>query len=407
MTTQAVKWCLLLWMLSCSTVGLCPSEVVAQQSASDLPVRIVVYQKGGPVINGYAVSIDDQRLEILSDRVVAIDRSSIERVRLLPLPYEQSGYLMGMLVGAHIGALHGSAAYQPYGYFDNNVNASKTTFWACVGLVGGSFLGYVIEGLIRPEPTEIAVFDFAGSDSDIVWRKLSTIIHRAEKSLPIRLQFYSGFLDPSMQHDLDPYVAMHRPRLDFHREVRGAFNSLRRIELSFDLWYPTPEQSVQVGLSFVQMGEPRSLWTTDTGSYPGDMFSQLLTQSSGVEGYFVQGAYNVHLGQARTGFDMVAGVGLGFANVSYERLYSTRFIDQERNLYSGTSTPFAFKSSPPAGLLFFGARANMTRSFSLGLYADMTLVPKQSVDAFPELGIPEQSMQFGNNSYGFTAGFQF
>ena len=394
-----------------------PFVAIAQPIQYSAEVRAIVYCDHGRAVSGFVRSTSDSSITIMDDSLIRIERSSIDSVTFLPRPKEHPGALIGMYAAAIVfGNLSFGGTGQPYGYIQNQQLGSGNILLYLIGIGAGGLLGHGVD--LGDNDNSDRTVDLTNELRNNRWERVQYMADAPNRRLSLHFGFYTGAIFPRSEYILQDYAKSNGLQqaktnryffegANFYSSLDSVyedFNMLRRAEVLIDVWHTplTYEMSLQTGLSLVQLGEPAIGWYHDSLS----ISRSFLVQGTYGTGYFAEAAFSYHLGSLNQGFDFSAGAGIGFADMLVDRGYYTSY-SYNSGPSLGHSTTYHADWKSVAELAFFQARANLSRSFSLGLYADAVFAPAKHAEPLPELNIPSYDLHFGNASAGLSVGFNF
>jgi hypothetical protein len=402
---QSSRYALLMFVLS---FGVLPTVVRAQTSPAP---RVELYQKEGSAIGGLLLGVGRDSLTIASNHTVRIARSNIDHIIVLPSTSERSGFLVGGTALSYLGcASILSANGQPAVFLWNAATTGEIGAVLGLGFLLGGAAGALFD---NAEPPEMD-FILNSPDGDANWLLLQDFFAHRSFAKRIHLSVYLGHTGTPATEQLDKAatksgyvktISDYYNYFDYNydRNIQAAdeFNMMRRIELTYTL-----RPDVEVGVALANLGEPTHFWQhselDSTGSFRP--FHQM-HQSLFATGYLAEASYKHLLNPRSPRVELLGGVGLGVAHVTFNRELDSSFYYY--------STPGAaldsydFDEVEPLVMVMLQARIFAMSNFSVSLYGDYALLAGPTVSAFPIAGIPEQHLNISNGSYGFSIDYHF
>jgi len=201
-----------------------------------------------------------------------------------------------------------------------------------------------------------------------------------------RLQIRTGSLTNKV---LDTYQKYFPDRNSYSYYFASDFNILRRIQLNYSL-----KNKIQIGLAFVNQGEP-----TISGPSPdGDFPSQWVQVKYDAVGYYLTLGYAVDPFQNSKVFELLAGGGIGYlrSNLAFQDagFPINSPIYELKDKYLGT-------------MLYAELMIYLADYFSLSVNFDYCASSVQTIPAIEQLNIPEETVTLGNSSFGFGIAYHF
>lgn len=394
----------LITVISLGKVGLWAQQANSQKSSniSEISVtpdllfsHVLVYQKEGSPISGLLVDLESASLVL---RIGGKDKKiPMERMAKVVIEKEKksSWYgVYGMALGAYLGSLIMlRAEIQPTAYMRNLGDDWMRTAGVLIAAVAGGGLGYLARPLFEKDKI---IFDFSSSDekNQAEWSRLRRFL--VGKAVPGKVHFviqvakvFTGATNRNQDLLFDQ---------GFSAYAYGTsdINLLRKLQLDISI-----SPKIDAGVALFFLGEPWLGMEKYTGSGTWNM-QQTLTMT----GYYAVGSYKPLSGRLSDNLNLKIGMGIGAAQLHFSMNsdYSWGFYP---NYYSSSSEKNISKLLL-SGVFFAELNLQLGSHMSLGLGADYVVVPaKQGIPAFPDLGLPAQSVRFGNASVGLTLGLYF
>jgi hypothetical protein len=191
-------------------------------------------------------------------------------------------------------------------------------------------------------------------------------------------------------------------------EYVGNFNMLRKVQLTVNL-----RPAIEVGLAYYSLSEPALMADkyseTPLGGQQIDRDSYVL-QTLAASGVYAVAVYKPLFGRRPKPFSWSIGLGLGAVKFNYRLrtdLQITVLHDEYWVSSQESGNNYGYSKTSPSAVVYTQIECFLYRNLSLGLIADYVYGPSVQVPAFPEMGLPAQSLRFGNASVGFVLGTHF
>ena len=355
--------------------------------------HVLVYQKEGSPISGLLVDLESASLVL---RIGGKDKKiPMERMAKVVIEKEKisSWYgIYGMALGAYLGSLIMLRA-QPTAYMKSLSEDWERTAGVLVAAVAGGGLGYLARPLFEKDKI---IFDFSSSDekNQAEWSRLRRFL--VGRAVPGKVHFviqvakvFTG--ETNRNQDL-----LFDQGFSAYAYGTSDINLLRKLQLDISI-----SPKIDAGVALFFLGEPWLGMEKYTGSGTWNM-QQTLTMT----GYYAVGSYKPLSGRLSDNLNLKIGMGIGAAQLHFSMNsdYSWGFYP---NYYSSSSEKNISKLLL-SGVFFAELNLQLGSHMSLGLGADYVLVPaKQEIPAFPDLGLPAQTLRFNNANIGFTLGLHF
>jgi hypothetical protein len=382
-------------------------------------IDIFVYLRQGGIVTGPLMGLEDQAVVLSTPqgrRVIPL--ADIARIVFKADEKSASVIVSGMLVGMYAGnLLLRHEAGKPFGY--------TMPFGAPLGVLLSNVMfaaaGGGLFALVGASGGEKEVrFDFSAGEtaSLATWERLRQMVSDVPPGPGIHLDVMGGLIMAESigrysrtlegaGYTLGTYSPEHHPG-GSSDESTGNFNLLRKIQLTFNIG-----RALEVGLAFTPLSEPYAIAGKYQETSAGDQVfyrSFHAGQTLAAVGAYAVAVYKPFPGRLPRALSWSLGLGLGAARVAYHlnillessTYQNGRYVSSERH-----ESVFDLVKVRPSGVAFTQFEWFLYPNLSMGVIADFVYAPPARVPAFPEMGLPAQSLRFGNASVGFALGMHF
>jgi hypothetical protein len=385
-----------------------PSQVsaaVGTPAAADMLYKLVViHQKEGRVLSGYLLGIGENML--LIKRGGADEGIPLSFIRRVIIEKEKQGMgyaLAGLGLGAYVrNVIFNRAAGQP-GVFLRAGSGGSGWLMDIIFLAAGGALGYFGGPLLESPQTE---FDFEGSDLHrlAAWESLRRCVLGIFSPPRVHLNLHGGKVNFRVSNQYDALFRSRgfmsggyfNPTLsDSYAEPAGSINLVRRIQASVSI-----SPRIAVGLSYINLSEPMigAINYADPQKYLSAM------QTLSAHGYFAVGSFEPLRTWLPARLAWEVGLGAGWVKTEFDMKTMAETHLSFPPYYVDSAENHAISRSDFGALIFTELRFYPNPHVSLGLSADYVALPTAGVPEFPDLGLPAQTIRFGNSSFGLTLG---
>ena len=342
-----------------------------------------IWLKNGDLYRGYGFSI--QQDSILLFTMAGQQKFKKHQIVKVKIKSDHKSYKYGF-AGLFLGVILGNIIFyhedfSPTAYLD--ARTDETFYWLLNFLFAGAGAGLGV--LIDMSSDQGYEFDLLTDIDD--WQKLKNL--QSGKMNSVRNWHFavqSAWVFPRIKSIFDEDLKeLGHNFYDYYYPYKSKFNLLRKIQLTYSI-----DQNFEVGAAVIWQGE-RNFNTYYENSY--------ITFLNDITGYYAVGIYNLLSHKQTKSINIKLGLALGYANINFETKYE--------NYFEGYNFSYILNKSLYSQIIFTEFLVEPMHGISLGMAADYSWSPAQTIPEIPLTSIKSKKINFGNSSIGFLMRLNF
>ena len=374
--------------------------------AQDIPLssrlsfrEVTLTLRDGAVVRGRLTGASANSILVRQggeDRSFAL--TDLRDVVIATEPRPSQGVAPGIALALYAGnslLLHARART---GFYTTRIHASSlASFWLLAGEAFFTAMG-AGAGFIAGSGGGRHAFDFPAAPGDALRARERFVRFLAGEPAPRRIHIViqSGFLIPGSSRRFGDLMA--EAGYTHYRSSLSSFSALRGLELSCSI-----NPRIRAGLRVSFASEPSFAWYSMSaieGTYRNASQELRATALHGI------GALTWSAGGRARSLSLSAGLGAGAAAVRLSR-HASAYIPAVSGAGSTIDENVEVRKTVPSAVVFGGLDLPLSDVLSIGLAADLTLIPAVTVPALPGNGFGSQKTGLSSGSVGFLLGYHF
>jgi hypothetical protein len=325
--------------------------------------------------------------------------TDLRRVLILTESHPSEGVIPGIALGLYAGnGLLLWSPGQPGFYVRHVIARSLASVWLLAGEAFFTAMGAGMGWLASSGGGRYA-FEFSADPGDAAGARERFFRFLAGATSPSRVHFFvqTGFLLPGSSKRFGDLMA-EAGYVGSPFSSASKFSVLRGLELSFSV-----RPKLRAGLRMSFPSEPAFAWYSVPpieGAYSSATQDFKATAIHGV------GAFTWSAGSRPRGLSVSAGLGAGVAAVRLSRR-AYKFVPDGAGGGTAIDGNAVVRKTLPSAVVFGSLDLPLTAVLSIGLIADLSLIPAVTVPALPDNGLGGQKAGLSNGSVGILLGYHF